>query len=46
MQVAIRLAALLHDADDKKYFPQSKNLLNKCFNAQKIAQEALTLVED
>jgi uncharacterized protein len=37
--VAMRLAALLHDADDKKYFGKPKDGV-KCVNARKIMSDA------
>lgn len=38
----VRLAALLHDADDRKYFPNSRG----CANARRILQDVQTSPED
>jgi len=45
--LAVRLAALLHDMDDRKYFPKSAS--EKCPNAKRLMQEAgadVEVVED
>ena len=42
IKLAIMLAALLHDADDKKYFPKNKNYQN----ARQIVRKVYPDVED